>query len=256
MIRASDGIVVRRITVPGAVHDVALNPGGNFGIATHPRQDSVSVVDLVDFSLVKTLKTGSTPNYAAVSNDGKWAYVSNSGDNTISEIGIETWTVNQNKRASNSPQHLELAADRATFFVANIGDGTGSAIPLKDDTETQTFEVGGILHGIDLPDDQKTVFASGTEKNKLYAIDLGTGQIRSAAVGPSPYHLTTIPGTGPLYLTSVNRPAIWVVDQKSQRVWREIDINGKGHQIGGARPLGLGTGRRSPRKNKEQRYEK
>jgi DNA-binding beta-propeller fold protein YncE len=93
------------------------------------------------------------------------------------------------------------------------------------------YAVGGAVHGIDLSDDGKTLFVSGREQNKLVAIDLVKGGIRSVPLSPAPYHLTTIRGTGKLYVSSADEPKIWVVDQKTLRVEREIPIGGKGHQM-------------------------
>jgi DNA-binding beta-propeller fold protein YncE len=50
-------------------------------------------------------------------------------------------------------------------------------------------------------------------------------------LGPSPYHLAAIPGTGKLYVSSAEEPKLWVVDQESLRVLNEIPIRGKGHQM-------------------------
>lgn len=231
VIRVADGKVVRRITVPGAVHHVALTPDGKYAVATHPGQDAVSVIDLANFTIVKTLKTGSAPNYAAVSRDGRWAYVSNAGDNTVSVISTESWSISKTLRTGETPEHLVLAADDATLFVANIDDGTVSAIPLKDDVSMRTYRVGGLLHGIDLSGDGRTLFVSATEENNLVAIELASGQIKSVPVKPPPYHLATITGTGKLYLSSADKPWLWVIDQATLSVRRKIEISGKGHQM-------------------------
>ena len=55
--------------------------------------------------------------------------------------------------------------------------------------------------------------------------------MRSIALGPSPYHLTTVGGTGKLYVSSAEEPKIWVVDQQSLRTLGEIPIRGVGHQM-------------------------
>jgi YVTN family beta-propeller protein len=231
VIRIADAKVVRRIIVPGAVHHLALTPDGQFAIATHPGQDSVSIIDLAKFTVIKTLKTGSTPNYAVVSQDGKRSYVSNAGDNTVSEIDPGNWMVLRTFKTGETPEHLTLTANGAMLYVANVDDGAVSAISLKDATPTRTYKVGGLLHGVDLSDDGRIVFVSAKEENKLVAIDLASGQVRNLSLEPSPYHLAAIAGTGKLYISSADDPKLWVVDQKTLRVQRNIDIRGKGHQM-------------------------
>ncbi len=231
VIPRADGNVVRRIVVPGAVHHVALTPDGKYAMATHPGQDSVSVVNLAKATLLKSLKTGPTPNYAVISRDGKRAYVSNAGNNTVSEISTESWAELRTLPTGETPEHLALATNGEAIYVANVDDGTVSAIALRGEAATQTFSVGGLLHGIDLSDDGRTAFVSGTEENKLVAIDLASGQLQSIPVGPSPYHLATITGTGKIYLSSADEPKLWVIDQKTLRVRGDIKIDGKGHQM-------------------------
>ncbi len=231
VIRVADGTIIRRIAVPGAVHHVALTPDGQYALVTLPGQGSVSIIDLAKFAVLKTLKTGAAPNYAAVSRDGKRAYVSNAGDDSVSEISTETWTVLRTLRAGKSPEHLVLAANGDMLYVANVGDGTVSAIALKDATTTRRFKIGGSLHGIDLSDDGRVAFVSGRGANKLAAIDLASGKIRSVPLGPSPYHLAAVAGTGKLYVSSAEQPKLWVVDQKTLRINRTIQLQGTGHQL-------------------------
>lgn len=231
VIPRANGNVVRRILVPGAVHHIALTPDGKYAMATHPGQGSVSIVDLANATLLKSLKTGPTPNYVVISQNGKRAYVSNAGNNTVSEIGTDSWAELRTLPTGETPEHLALAPNGKAIYVANIDDGTVSEITLKGSPVTRTFSVGGLLHGIDLSDDGRTAFVSGTEEDKLSAIDLASGQLQSISVGPSPYHLATITGTGKIYLSSADEPKIWVVDQKTFRIQSEIQIDGKGHQM-------------------------
>jgi hypothetical protein len=43
--------------------------------------------------------------------------------------------------------------------------------------------------------------------------------------------VTTITGTGKLYVSSREQSKIWVVDQKSLKVTGEIALRGEGHQM-------------------------
>jgi YVTN family beta-propeller protein len=231
LIRASDRSIVRRIQVPGAVHHTAVTPDGRYAIATHPDNEGVSVIDLSSYAVVKSVRTGSLPNYAVVGGDGKRVYVSNAGDDTVSEIDTASWTVRRNFRVGGSPEHLVLSPEGGVLYVNNVEDGTVSAVSLERGETVRKYALGGALHGIDLSDDGKTLFVSGREKNRLYAIDVATARERGVSLFPAPYHLTTIRGTGKLYVSSADEPKIWVVDQKTLRVEREIPIRGKGHQM-------------------------
>lgn len=231
LIRIADGAITRRIEVPGAVHHTAVIPGGRFALAIHPDRDSVSVVDLSAGRVAAEVRTGPRPNYAVASPDGKRVFVSNSGNDTISEIDTETWTVRRTMAVGKSPEHMVLSADGRTLYVNNVEAGTVSAVSIGRGEPMKTYFIGGILHGIDLSDDGKTLFVSALEQNKLVSIDLASGGTRGVPLGPSPYHLTAVRGTGKLYVSSAEEGKLWVVDGRSLAVSREIPIPGQGHQM-------------------------
>jgi len=231
VIRIADGAITRRIEVPGAVHHTAVVPGGRFAVSTHPNHDSVSIVDLKAGRVSAVVRTGPQPNYAVVSPDGKRVFVSNSANNTVSEVETEYWTVRRSFAVGEGPEHMVLSSDGTALYVANVDAGSVSVISLPEGSVTDTVPVGGRLHGLDLSDDGKTLFVSGREKNKLVAIDLVTKKTRSKELAPSPYHLTSVPGTGKLYVSSAEEDKLWVVDQRSLAVVREILIPGQGHQM-------------------------
>lgn len=231
VIRIADGAVTRRIEVPGAVHHTAVVPGGRYAVATHPNRDSISVVDLSAGKMSAEVRTGPLPNYAVVSPDGTRVYVSNAGNDTVSEIDTKHWTVRRSFVVGESPEHMVLSPDGTALYVNNVGAGTVSAISISRGGSTKTYAIGGALHGIDLSGDGKTLFVSGREQNKLVSIDLTTDELRSVALGPSPYHVTAIRGTGKLYVSSAEEPKLWVIDQRSLAVLSEILIGGEGHQM-------------------------
>ncbi len=231
VIRISDGSVVRRIDVPGAVHHVAVSPNGKFAVVTQPGEGAISVIDLASYKVVATVPTGQLPNYAVFSPDAKRVYVSNAGNDTVSEVGTERWSVLRTITAGNSPEHMVSSPDGQRLYVANADGGTVSAIEVKTGETVRTFDIGGALHGIDLSRDANTLFVSALGKDKLVAINLGTAKSRTLALAPAPYHLASIGKTGKLYVSSADQPDIWVVDQKNLAVIGKISIGGKGHQM-------------------------
>jgi DNA-binding beta-propeller fold protein YncE len=117
------------------------------------------------------------------------------------------------------------------LYVANIEAGTVSVVSLAQGEVVETLAIGGEVHGLDVSDDGKTLFVSGKGEDKLVAVDVGTGQMRSAPLSPAPYHLAVVPGTGKLYVSSRAEPKIWVVDQHSLEPTSVIPIRGEGHQM-------------------------
>jgi len=231
VIDAATASPVRRLEVPGAVHHVAVSPDGHYAVAIHPNADGISIIDLSDLTVRDLVRTGPLPNYAVFSADGSMLYVSNSGNGTVSEIETSRWIVRRNLLAADTPEHIVLAPDGATLYVANVEAGTVSALALETGEIVRSFAVGGSLHGLDIADDGKTLFVSGNGEDKLVAIDLTTGAMRAVPLGPSPYHLAVVRGTGKLYVSSRDEPKVWVVDEATLAQRATITIRGEGHQM-------------------------
>jgi YVTN family beta-propeller protein len=231
VLNADDGAVVRSLEVPGAVHHVAVSPDGRNAVVTHTLAGGISVTDLGTFAVSQLIETGTTPNYAVFTSDGARAYVSNAGDGTVSEIDTADWRVVRTMAAGEAPEHMVLAPDDRTLYVANIEAGTVSVVSLTQGEVVETLVIGGELHGLDLSDDGKTLFVTGKGEDKLVAVDLASGQMRSAPLSPAPYHLAVVPGTSKLYVSSRAEPKIWVVDQQSLKPISVIPIRGEGHQM-------------------------
>ncbi|MCT8971523.1 YncE family protein [Microbaculum marinisediminis] len=231
IIDADDGKPVRRLEVPGAVHHVAVSPDGRYAVATHPNADGISVVDLSGLTVRTLLRTGAMPNYAEFSADGSRVYVSNAGDGTVSEIDVDRWVVRRDLPAGETPEHIVLAPDGRTLYVANAEAGAVSALAIEQGGVDRTFAVGGELHGLDISDDGDTLYVSGIGEDKVVAIDLPSGSMRTASLGPGPYHLAVIRGTGKLYVSSREEPEVWVVDEATLTPRGTIPVKGEAHQM-------------------------
>ncbi len=223
--------VVRRVAVRGAVHHVAVSPDGRFAVTTHPGAGGISVIDLETFAVARTVETGLAPNYAVFTTDARRLYVSNAGDDTVSEIDVGAWTVNRRLATGRSPEHVVLSPDDSTLYVNNVADGSVSVISLAGDSVAQTYRIGSAPHGIDLSDDGGTLFASSQGDGKLVAIDLASGRARRIALAPAPYHVSSVPGSGTLLVSSRAEKRIWVLDQSTLALRGEITIDGIGHQM-------------------------
>jgi YVTN family beta-propeller protein len=231
VVQTSNGAVVRRIDVPGAVHHVAVSPDGRYAVVTHPNEGAISAIDLKTYEVVAHVRTGPFTNYAAFAPDSKTVYVSNAGDSTVSAVDTGRWAVQWSATVGTSPEHLVLAKDGGTLYVNNIDDGSVSVIQTNAGKVVKTIPIGSTLHGIDLSDDGRILFVSDLGDDKVVAYDLTTGAYRSAHLTPAPYHVAAVHGTDKLYVSSADEPKVWVLNQDDLSVRGEIPIGGKGHQM-------------------------
>jgi len=232
VIHPEHGHVMAEIPVSGWTHHEAVTPDGKYVISTHPTRGGISVVDVINNKVYKTIKTGPSPNYTLVTKDGRRAYVSNSGNGTLSEIDLSKWEVTRSLEAGPTPEHLVFSPDEKTIYVSNDRAGTVSVVSVKEGKVEATYKIGKRVHGLDIGDDGKTLFISSRSDDKLVALDTQTGEQRVLTLSPEPYHLDKIPGTGKVYVSSGKAPIIWVVDQKTFTVTDTIRLPaGEGHQI-------------------------
>lgn len=237
VVQTTDGAVIRRIDVPGAVHHVAVSPDGRFAVVTHPNEGAISAIDLGTYEVVATVPTGPFTNYATFAPDGQTVYVSNAGGGTVRAVDTAQWTVQWSATVGTSPEHVVLSTDGGTLYVNNVEDGSVSVIQTNARKVVKTIPIGSTLHGIDLSDDGRTLFVAALGDDKVVAYDLATGTYRSARLAPAPYHLAAVRGAGKLYVSSADEPKVWVLDPETLAVRGEIPIGGKGHQM----VLGPGT---------------
>jgi 6-phosphogluconolactonase (cycloisomerase 2 family) len=228
---AKTGEIVRRIEVPGAVHHTAVSPDGRYAVATHPAGDGVSVIDLESYELIAYVATGPLPNYAVFSTDPSLVYVSNAGNGTISEVDLVRGIVRRNMVAGTSPEHLALDTTAGLLYVADADAGRVVELSLESGETLRSFEIGGALHGLDLTDDGARLIVAGLGEDKLAAIDLDQGSISFVALAGQPYHVTTIPGVGRLFVSSRAEPKVWIVDARDLSVAGEILVEDIAHQM-------------------------
>lgn len=231
LVHPDHGHVMLTMPADGIIHHQAITPNGRFIISTHPTRGNISLVDMQENKVVKTVKTGPAPNYSLVTPDGKWAYVSNSGNGTISEVDTATWTVKRNLKAGKGPEHMALSKDGKIIYVVNPRAGTVSAVDIVKGDVSRSYALGNTLHGLGISDDGSTLFVTSKKDGKMIALNPLTDTRRVLPLSPSPYHLETIKDTGKVYVTSSKEPKIWVVDQKSAKLIGEIKISGIGHQM-------------------------
>ena len=226
------GHVMSTIDVEGWSHHQAITPDGKYVLSTHGMSGNVSVADVEENKIIKTISTGKVPNYTLITRDGGKAYVSNTGDNSIAEIDLKNWTVIRTLESGPAPEHMVFSRDEKTIYITNPRAGKIAVLSVKTGKLINSYAIGKAVHGLDIGDDGKTLFVSSKKDNKLVSVNTETGKKRELALSPAPYHLNTITGTGKVYVSSRKQPIIWVVDQKSMKKIGEIKLPaGEGHQM-------------------------
>jgi len=231
ILRQETGEIMRAVDVPGAVHHVSVSPDGRFAVVTQPGNDTITAIDLETYAVVATLNTGSLPNYMTFGKDSRVLYVSNAGDNNIAVIDTADWRIDSTIAVGESPEHMVLSADGGKLFVNNIDDGSVGSVDLATGQVTDTYVIGERLHGLDLSDDGNALLVAERDGDRVARVDLATGLVSKRDMAPEPYHVTSIPGTGLVFVSSSDEPVMRVVSQSDLSLVSKIDIADVGHQM-------------------------
>lgn len=223
--------VVQRVEVPGAVHHTAVSPDGRLAVATHPAGDGISIIDLETLTYRGFVSTGPMPNYAVFAPEGGKVYVTNTGNGTLSEVDAENAYLTRNIRMGEGPEHLVLSANGEIAFVADSDGGMAYRVDLSNSEVTGAYDIGGEVHGIGLSSGEGVLFVAGKGTDRLVSVELATGKQREATLSPKPYHLTSIPNSRKLMVSSRSEPKVWIVDQATLSATGEIAVQGEGHQM-------------------------
>lgn len=226
------GHVMATIPVSGWSHHQAITPDGKYVLSTHGMRGNISVVDVEENKVIKTIETGKVPNYTLITKDGKTAYVSNTGENTITEVNLKNWKIKRKLESGPAPEHMVFSSNQKIIYVTNPRAGKIAVVSVASGKIIKSYSIGKAVHGLDIGDDGRTLFVSSKKDNKLVAVNTETGEKRELALSPAPYHLNTITGSGKVYVSSRKKPVIWVVDQKTMKKIGEIKLPaGEGHQM-------------------------
>lgn len=232
IIHPAHGHVMYTVPVAGWSHHEAITPDGRYVFSTHASRGYVSVLDMQTNQIAHRIDTGPAPNYTVITADGKRAFVSNSGNGTITEIDLEAWKPVRTLDAGPAPEHMVFSEDEEEIYVTNPRAGTVSVVSVESGKVAKTYQIGAAVHGLDIGDDGKTLFISGKKSQTLTALDTETGDKQSVPLAPAPYHLNTITGTGLVYVSSREKPIVWVIDQRTLEKRATIDLPaGEGHQM-------------------------
>ena len=134
--------------------------------------------------------------------------------------------------AGRSPEHIVLSPDERFIYAVVPADGIVSRVDLAQGKVTDVYPIGRDSHGVELSDDGRLLYATSKGENQLVVHSLASGERRTVALEPAPYHVTTARGTGKLYVSSRDSSQIWVLDQQTLALLGSIPIRGEGHEMG------------------------
>ncbi len=255
VINTSDRSIERKIDVGNGPKGIAVLPDGSYIYVANHLDDTVSVIDITDYS-VFTIAGFDNPTGIAVSPDGNYVYVTNYLGNNVSVIDTADNTlVSPNVTVGVKPTGIAVSPDGNWVYVANEDDDSVSVI----DTTSMSVKglpitVGNGPNGVAVTLDGRHVYVANSEgipnpdydpavpdnsDNPIYiytisVIDTNDDSVTTITEGDTPTGIAVSPDGVYMYVTNYTGDSVSVINANDVNYEGEILL---GYE--GAKPLGI-----------------
>lgn len=172
--------------------------------------DGVSVVDVMQQKVVRTIKVAGDPHEVTLSLDGRFLYVTQPAANRVVVIAAKTGDTFCTANVPGHPTLISMDPNSGILYAAGAGS---ASVTMLDPTNCQikhTFQVGGPVYGLAVAAVGSAVSSTGGGGNQLWVaasdhltiFDDATGHpLGQVAVPAGPRFLSIPPGTS-VYVTT------------------------------------------------------
>ncbi len=230
---------MRRIGVAAAVFS-AIAMGADRLLIVHKLADSAGIYDAATGRMEAEIRTGSKPHEAALSADGRFAYVTNYGADTYTETqpGANTLTIidlQQRKPAGEidlgryrRPHGIERGRS-GLFYVTTdfpaallIVDGPARKV-------VSAIEITGKLpHMVEVTRDEKWAWTTDSGSGTVTLIDLAARkQVRQIEAGGVPMGFAMTPDEKTLFVATRTNDLVLMIDTSGVRPTHRVRIPGQ-----------------------------
>ena len=243
------------LEVPGA-NFITLSSDGKYLYTTRgwnvnsPSPDLFSVIDTGNFQVISSVAVGNKPWFAAITADGKKAYISNEISNDVSVVDLFKMQVLTTVAVGGSPKGIAITLDGKKVYVANMRDfsgiayGTGNTVSVIDgdkDLFVKDIQVGVEPSSVLMDPQGNRVFvsdgnANGLQPAEAHVIDainatyLQSITFRKAAFY-TPTDIDVTPDGNRLFVISEARESLLAIDLPTHTILATLPITPRGVKI-------------------------
>jgi DNA-binding beta-propeller fold protein YncE len=220
------GKIVRRLQLPAQPENVDVRPVGTF-VAVSTRAGAVTLIDSQTLKIVKVLRGFKAPHIAAISPDGKWAYVSDDALGTLSVIELARARIVARLAVGPGAHHLTVSPDGERLWVA-LGE-TAQTIVAVDVSKpahprvVARFAPGFVAHDLSFSSDGRRVWITADNRRVVGVVSASTHRLLfEVPAGPGPQHLAF--NNRSAYITSGYGSEIEQVSPQTGHVLRVVRV--------------------------------
>ena len=215
--------VIKDIKVKGWPEEVAVNPVLDEAYVACNEDDCIYVINTKVNGFGGIINVGNGPTGVAVSDDGKWLFVTNMLEGSVSVV--DTATRQEKARIPIGRESISVAACGSKLYVSNQRDNTVSVIDLLGKVEADVIKVGDKPWRITVSPSGRFVYVVNYGSGTVSMIDTSDDEVvRSFDVGRLPVDVA-VEGSYPegdlLYVTISSSDSVTVVDTATGIVLKE-----------------------------------
>ena len=169
------------IGVGDGPNKIAIKDG--LAYVSNTRDNTISVINLKDKQIVKTIKVGKGPIGIEVGD--RYAYAINSGSDSVSVIDLKSLIVTSTINVENTPIDAVLRNDGTLLYVTNLGSSSISVINTQDNSVIDTIKDARLIQSpstIQITPNNDLIYVLNTKSNLLIKIDANKYNVRTSYV--------------------------------------------------------------------------
>lgn len=220
---ADNSIIQSGISVGGTPGRAVFAPSGRRLYEINGSGNSVSVVDIPSYQVVKTIPVGTNPRGIAISKDGSKVYVANNATQNLSIIDTGTLSVVKTLALSSHPEEIAISPDGRRLYIAATVPFMGFILDTVSETLIGSF-ASSAGNGIAITPDGTRAYITNWN-GTVTVVNLATMLAdKTIPVGSFPHRVTISPNGLRAYVANVNSNNVSVIDTRSNTVVTTIPV--------------------------------
>ena len=198
---------------------------GTIAFVSNRSENTLSIIDVSDGSLLQTVPTGGGPQGLALSPDGQFLYIAQSLDDAVMVLSTSDFSVQKSIATAGAPTDIAVSPDGELLYVA-CRDRI-EIIRTGDDTITEFISAVREPAGLALTPDGRRLFITSATRGTLTVIntrDLTLSDVIDLGSAFGPSGIRVAPGGDFLYVTGLSSTKILALDTRDLSIKASIDL--------------------------------
>ena len=204
---------------------MAITPNGDFLYVPNGGDNTVSVIQTSDNTVIATVSVGTNPLRCAVTPNGLFVYVTNVGLANVSKIQVSDNTVVATIPVGLFPSGCKVTPNGLFVYVANFVDGTVSKIATSTDTVVATITVGSLPDGLVITPNGLEVYVNNSNAATVSVIQTSSDTVSNTiTVGTTPLSSDVTPNGLFVYVANSDSDNVSKISTASKTVVATITV--------------------------------